>query len=470
MRFLDYLNEAGLGGKSRSGGMSNWEHYIVKNFDKNLEHEFDSDAKLYNQNLDIIGDVKKGESLKILSPGLIIKNKSNFANILYKNNQYLVNINSIKKPIETKSGNVIPGGSNSKEFTPDKLEFNGKTFSSASELAKFSVDKINFLYKDTSYLTIRKYLMECLSLVTGQNYLIESYKKSFSIKNVYNIGNSDIKILSKNFGEILASIFILKTNKKAKNVTFPSDISQQLYDFYIETDKGKHFYSVKSLGGSSTSMENINFILKHFSKDNIFFIKYKNEIDTIMSLINNREAGQTTIRNIENFFLNKFPNKIDEIVRLINFYTPTIKIRNISQSELNKWFLEMVKLIDLNKFTELMNKVYNNILGDIGKTPKTSEKVLEDMYKVGDGSKFANGYLYYPMGSYITNYLNEKGNYKFVLNELLNYGNFITQIEVNLKQTEILLVVSTFKKSEFRFTYNGMSKAPGNRPIGFKSV
>jgi len=128
----------------------------------------------------------------------------------------------------------------------------------------------------------------------------------------------------------------------------------------------------------------------------------------------------------------------------------------------------MVNVLSPNKFIELMNNIYDNILSDMGKTPKTSEKVLRDMYKIGDGSKFNNGYLYYPMGSYIVKYLNQSGDYKFVLNELLNYGNFITQIEVNLSESNIILNLQTFKKSNFVFSYNGMSKAPGNRPLGFK--
>jgi len=233
-------------------------------------------------------------------------------------------------------GNIIPGGTNSKEFTPDALGFSGKTFSSSIELSRFSIDAINNLYKDDKYLTIKKYILECLSLVSKENFLMESYKKSYTIKNDYNIGKQDIKILSKNFGEILAAIYIIKTNKKAKNVVFPSDISQQLYDFYIETDKGNHFYSVKSLGGSSTSIENINFIIKNFSENNTFFDKFKYEIDTIMTIVNNREAGKTTIKNIENFFINKFPSKLSDIIRLINSYTPDIKIRDLSQNELNK--------------------------------------------------------------------------------------------------------------------------------------
>jgi hypothetical protein len=189
-----------------------------------------------------------------------------------------------------------------------------------------------------------------------------------------------------------------------------------------------------------------------------------------MSLINNKEAGKTTIKNIGNFFTKLFSSKINDILRLLNRYVPKSSIRDLSQRSLTTWFSVMVETISLQEFTDLMNKVYNEILGDLPTVPKTSEKVLSDMYKVGDGSKFAHGYLYYPMGSYIINYLNIKGTYKFVLNELLNYGNFISQLEVNLSPSDITIKLVPFKKSNFRFTYNGMSKAPGNRPLGFKST
>jgi hypothetical protein len=471
-KFIEYLNEASLTGTSRSGGMSNWDYYVVKDFDKNKEYIFDTDTTLYTTNFEVVKKVNKNDKLYIISPKLIKKDRSDYAEILHKNEKYLVKISSIKKPTEIDKGVVIPGGVNSKEFTPDKFGFNGKEFTSINELTNITINKIDNIYTDTSYDTIKKYIRDCLTVISGQNLMLESkgYVKQYKIKNDYNISDRDIRILSKNFGEILASLFILKTNKKAKSIVFPSDISQQLYDFYIKTDKGNHFYSVKSLGGSSTSMENINFILKHFSQNNQFFDRYKHEVDIIMSLINNKEAGKTTIKNIGNFFTKLFSSKINDILRLLNRYVPKSSIRDLSQRSLTTWFSVMVETISLQEFTDLMNKVYNEILGDLPTVPKTSEKVLSDMYKVGDGSKFAHGYLYYPMGSYIINYLNIKGTYKFVLNELLNYGNFISQLEVNLSPSDITIKLVPFKKSNFRFTYNGMSKAPGNRPLGFKST
>jgi hypothetical protein len=74
------------------------------------------------------------------------------------------------------------------------------------------------------------------------------------------------------------------------------------------------------------------------------------------------------------------------------------------------------------------------------------------------------------MGSYIVKYLNNSPKYTEALNLLAGFANFISQITVdmNTKTTEIKII--KFSKNEFRFSYNGMSKAPGNRPIGFKEV
>lgn len=467
MRFINYLNEAGLGGKSRSGGISNWEHYVIKGFNSSDEYTFDTDAILYNENLEAIDKVNKGEKLRIIETDLITKNRSNYAKISYKNSKYLVRINDIQKPTGQSGDVVIPGGKNSKEFTPDKLGLNGKSFTTPMELASVTLNQIKSIYSDKKFSEIKNYIVECLSLVSGQSLILE-YKKSYNIKESI-ISTSDVKILSKNFGEILAGIFILKTNKKCKALYFPSDISQQLYDFYIKTNKGNHYYSVKSLGGSSTSMENINFIIKNFSENNTFFNKYKHEIDVIRTIINNKEEGKTTLTNIERFFNKFFPNKTSEIVGRLNSSISKNLINDLSQQSLNRWFNEMINILTEDEFINLMKSIYNDILGDIGKTPQTTETVLKQMYKMGNADKFKNGYLYYPMGSYIINYLNNKGDYKEVLNQLLNYGSWVTQIEVNLSINSIDIIVSPFKKSNFSFTYNGMSKAPGNRPLGFKS-
>ena len=81
-----------------------------------------------------------------------------------------------------------------------------------------------------------------------------------------------------------------------------------------------------------------------------------------------------------------------------------------------------------------------------------------------------NGYLLYPMGSYIVKYLNNDKKYLDLLNTILNYGSYVHQFTVNLSKNNFQVKISPFKTSKFRYTYNAGGGYPGNRPIGFKKV
>jgi hypothetical protein len=85
-------------------------------------------------------------------------------------------------------------------------------------------------------------------------------------------------------------------------------------------------------------------------------------------------------------------------------------------------------------------------------------------------SSFHHGYLLYPMGSYIVKYLNNSPKMVEALNLLAGFANYISQITVDMSTTNTEVQIIKFAKNDFRFSYNGMSKAPGNRPIGFKEA
>lgn len=473
MRFYNFINEAGLGGKSRSGGISNWEYYVSKSFPENNILSIDKNVKFFDMDFNEKGTLSKNEEIEVLETNLVEKGNSKFAKVRRQSDGEtgLVNIGSIRKPTSEKKGSAIPGGTNSKEFTPDKLYTDGREFSNKEEFSSFVWDQLNSVYTDDKYKIIKMYLKECLDLV-GRTRIIseEKFSKEYKIKGNYEISDDDIKILSKNFGEIILGLYILANNKKAKSIGYPSNISQQLYDFYTLDNRGiKQYYSAKSHGGSSTSIENINFIIRNFSDDNYFFKKYDKEVKVIQSLMNNKKEGITTIKNIQRFFENQLPEKTNEIIKELNKLTPKYRIKDISQSSLNEWFSYMTGTVSAKKFVETMQKIYEEILGDKGRMKGTSEKVLKQMHNLGDSSKFYNGYIYYPMGSYIVNYLNNTGNYLEVLNKLLNLGSFITQIESDLTKSSIIINIKQFKKINFKFSYNAGSKYPGNRPIGFKA-
>jgi hypothetical protein len=462
------LFESNLTGKSRSGGVSNWEHYVVRNFSKNNQYVIESNGDIFDQAENKIGTVKGGDLITITSPKII-----SFSNRIYASVKLipsglngLVRINIIQKPTTKSKNSVIPGGKNSKEFTPEKLGLVGIRFSSKSQLANTIKGSLISNYGDSKYENIRRYIYESIRSTVGIG-LNESFSKKFNINNVGSIDNGDISILSKNFGEVLGALYILSTNKKVSHVEFPKDISQGLYDFISVENNGKtNYYSVKSLGGSSTSLENINFVLRNFSDNNTFLNKHGAEVDIIRSLMNNKQGGLTTIRNIENFFNTTLSDKVSKILVEMNRIS-SYRLKNMSQPELDKWFDSMLNTVDVSKFITTMNTIYSSILGDIGNAPKSTSKVLEEIYLSGSGSPFNHGYILYPMGSYIVTYLNNVGNYREVLNTILNFGSYIHQLTVNMYISNLEINISSFKKQNFKFSYNAGTKYPGNRPIGF---
>jgi ribosome recycling factor len=466
----DEIIEANLMGNSRSGSDTNWNYYIVRNFDKNKTYNIEKNDELVDGSFNKIGEVKKGDIIQILTPELLLKGKSAYAKVkIVKNNlEGYLHIRNIQKPSnKVKSeDSVIGGGTESKEFTPTKLGLDGVKFSSVGAAVSRVQTSLKSVYGGDIYKGIRMYLYDCINTTVGSS-LNESFTKNYSLRGTHNVSNSDIKILSKNFGEVLAMLYILANNKKTKYVEFPTDASQGLYDFImVEKDGITNYYSVKSYKGSSTSLANVNYVLKHFGSTNSVLQTYKDEVDVIKTLFNNKKEGITTINNIVNFFDTHLKSKYNNIIRELNKISK-VRLNSLNQSDLDMWFKSMINTVDKETFVSKLNHIYNTILNDAGGTPKSTIKTLEEIYESGNGSKSKHGYIIYPMGSYITNYLNLTGNYKNVLNVILNYASFIHQFTVSLYPESLQISISSFKKTSFKFDYNAGSKYPGNRPIGF---
>ena len=308
------------------------------------------------------------------------------------------------------------------------------------------------------------YLSECMDKVSGGGFLTEAFSKQYTLSKDYKISQNDIKILSKNFGEVLAALYIIANNGKAKEVYFAEEMNSPFYDFVMTKENDmSEYYSVKSYGGSSTSMANLNFLMDNFAEENSVMDEYEEEIEVVKSLMNNKKEGITTIKNIETFFDEKLPEKKSKIIERLNQLS-SYELKSLSQEDLDAWFKNMVTVSDKNTFIRTMKDIYSNVLGGM----KAADATLGEMYDSKSGIKWNNGYIYYPMGSYITQYLNTNGNYLKALNVLLNYGTYIHQFDVNLYSDRFDIEIGSFKKKSFKFTYNGGAKYPGNRPIGFK--
>ena len=151
--FTHLLTEASLSGTSRSAGILNWDLYIVNDFDKKRKYNIEKDGKLYDKKFQEIGVVKKGNAIQILSPKLTKHKVSKFANISIGGKKGFVSISIIQKPKQTKEGDIF--GSNSKEFTPDKLKLQGIKYSTSSAMISKIKSALNSQYSDSKYNEVK---------------------------------------------------------------------------------------------------------------------------------------------------------------------------------------------------------------------------------------------------------------------------------------------------------------------------
>ena len=470
LSFKSFLQETkskvSLAGMSRGSGKSKFETYVSDNWEKMKTYDFSllTGAILYDDSFETEKPISG--LIKILNVNIKEKGKSKFVLVKSGSKSGYVKISKISKPDVTSDTNSVLGGKNSKEFIPEKFGLGGKEFKNVSEFVNNISLSVKFAYPDLKYTNVKKYISSIVEEISGQGMnlsegKVNRYTKSYTIPESFGVTEGDIKILSKNFGEIIAAIFMLKTNKKMISIGFPSDPSQKLFDFYGKEKSGRiHYFSAKSAGGSSTALDNLNFIKRNFSADNKFLKDHLKEMEIIDSLINS--PGRNTISNIINFFHKYFPRKVTKIQNILG-------ISELSQKTLEDYLSNQRKTGTMNTFVDSCNRVYQNILGDLrGKTPSSAVKTLKEMYE--GKSNYKGGFMIYPMGSYITKFLNETPQYINALNLLMDFGSNITQVTVNMSNKSCNISVIKFSKNTFKFSYNDMSKNPGNRPIGFKEV
>jgi hypothetical protein len=459
--------EASLSGQSRSGQMSNWDYYVVGMFEKGMTLSIEKNTSMIDKNKTVLSTLKKNDQVEVIDTNLVKIGNSSYAQVKYKRDIGLVTISALTKPTKNKQANsVVGGGKNSKEFTPDKLGLGGSEFTRIGSLVGAVSSALKRVYGGSEYKEIRRYLSDTTKKITGQslNEKVERYSVSFKPAGSYNIVDSDMKIISKNFGEVIGAMYLLKHNKNAKVVGFPGQVNEGLYDIYTKDKKDRiHYYSAKSAGGSSTSLANLNFIKRNFAGTNTFIQKHMSEMEVIDSLINSNEYN--TIYNITAFFNDNLQKKVKEIVSILNTLSmPDLQIADIEQPTLNDWFDSVRLTRTSDEFVAVMNKIYATVFDGLS---KTTDKVLRQMFE-SDRNTHSNGYLLYPMGSYIVKYLNSIDKYVEALNLLTGFASYISQITVNMSSSLTEIQIIKFSKNRFKFTYNGMSNSPGNRPIGFK--
>ncbi len=326
------------------------------------------------------------------------------------------------------------GTFNTKELTPDRFNLNGETLAPGAvySAVKAVLKSSNYKKEHQAYLL---YLMK---------KVMDNKGASITIDTEPSLTPSDYKTISKDFGEILAGLWAIK-NIGFSKVHFPSAINEPLADFFGVFGKLHYPVSVKSGGGSVTSMKNLVDTINKMSNINTYTAKQQSLIDTLTMI-----ATKPVMVGIleANRLLNTKGYK--KLVSITKIKHPTI-------DNLKNW----IEPLTSAQIKKKLNPLYSVMKKDVNDAT-FSAKGFTKM------KAMKIGFIIGPMGHYLVSELNTDSN-KTVLSELAKTIT-ILQVNVDVVAKKIKFSRSKFKDSSFKFGWQGGAPNPNRNKIGFKKM
>lgn len=545
-----------LTGPSRSGGMSAWDYYVVKVFDifkvEAVPTKIKSNASIFildvenSQNPDSEKNYFiKAEHIQIPEHKIAyiidskkftdIKKKTSLAKVVFdlqkKDQVYYVPLNQLDKPKEltkelesggtifTYVNKILKAGSsgdetvqkmgdsdpemifdkNSKLFIPAFFHLTSDEqggFTNAEQLKNTILKEIdtNTELKEKKFINIKNYLKSITELVANSSVNTNAIYLPLNANPSFKIHRNDMLIISKNFGEVLSGLFVLKNVPGSSRLVFPKAANAAAYDFVVFNKDGdkKIYFSVKSESLSNSDIKSIkNFInlndLKNILKKNKNIPQ--NDVNLFLEVLLNAKGsdfnnpdyaevsqGEEKLRTTDLFrkLLSKYyPEKEQQIINTINKYFNKngLKLNSLSKSDLDDWYGK-IKGENQQKFSytrEEFAKNFANVLKEVfGKTKNLENSLAEcfDMSIEAQSSK-DHGYIMYYIGSFLKDQLNTNKNIINILNIVMQSLSDLYYSVIVLTNSGINIEIKKFSNCTFRFTYNGGSKYPNNRPLGF---
>ena len=324
-----------------------------------------------------------------------------------------------------------------KQLTPDAFHLGGieETPSGIKKIVKANIKSMNKLSEDT-----KKFLIALLDKADEKG-------KSIDISDILppdEVSKRDLATISKDFGEILAGIWAVR-NIGFSKAYFPLASNEPLADFYGIRGRMRYPISVKSGGGSSTTVKNLTDVLEEHMKDPEYITGFTETEKALMDVL----------------FALKDLSVMDGIVKAtVILNTPGIK-------KLATAMGTRVNSIDLNKIQLWLNDFKSN------KQIQTKLKPFHDEMnkQVDKGSwkklkgKGIIGFVIGPMGHHLTEVLTSKYN-----KELTTMVRQITLVQLNIdvKKQALVAKYEKFKNLKFKFSWGGGAPNPNRNKIGFK--
>lgn len=320
-----------------------------------------------------------------------------------------------------------------KELTPDKLGLSNKKIFSTSILneAKTSIKRT------TVPNNIKAFLEDLLEASNSSTGIIKS-------EHLESISDSDLNVISKDFGEVSGAIWYMSQyNKKSKTVFYPPDVANPLVDYYVNDGTKDIAISAKANKGAPPSINAIAKILsgmrytdakKENARKAIIAISEKSTVEGIVEAAKDlNTAGYQWLK--KNIFKNT------------NF--------SAAQCE-----TALSKLKTADEAIELLTPFYTLI----GRS--ASKEITERIFK--NRSK-RYGLIISPLGYALVDELNGLAIYKEVLNDAAK-SIVVSQLymSINKSSKTVKYNVQEFGVSSFKFLYNANAGEPSLKKISFK--
>lgn len=307
---------------------------------------------------------------------------------------------------------------NTKDLTPDNLGISGiiVNYDSVVENLKKKYDTITHTP-----------LIEMLEKVDCKDNDISIDKLPFNDK--------DLATISKDYGEILSSIWVLKKFNFDK-IEFPTKSNEKMVDFYGYRYGVKYPISVKSGNGSKVNLQNIIDLTLSQSKD---MTTIESEIALkVIKTVNDLSVKDSIIELHKQFNT----EGIKELSNLLN-----VPVKDITTQHITKF----IQNHTVNELKTILNPLFNSL------NTKLKESTWD---KTDDKMRF----IISPLGENIWKVMNNDVELRESLCRLANKITLL-QVNIDVKSDKIIFDSNKFKDSKFEFNWAGYSS--GNK-LGFK--
>lgn len=268
--------------------------------------------------------------------------------------------------------------------------------------------------------------------------LLESSKTTDSLIKINKLpfNSKDLSTISKDYGEILASIWV-KHKFNFDYIEFPEKSNEKMIDFYGVRFGIKYPISVKSGNGSKVNLQNIIYILNKQNTN----IHFNNEPSVkIIEIVNNMSVKESIIELHKRFNT----SGINELSKIMQIPVNDINLQNISL------FVE-------NNSIETLKETLNPFLDSMGTFIKES---------TWDKKEDKLRFVISPLGENIWRVMNNDSELKESLSRLARKITLM-QVNVDVHSEKITFVYNKFKDNMFEFNWAGYSS--GNK-LGFKMI